>query len=232
LADPDAYRDLYYQWAVERGYADYNMLKADLRMYTLFNYFSMNINWVILYAMATFETDPALRARYQRVMAECFYPVARNHRNAWYNMAYLHVMAVNDSLIQNDVEDQLMRFGVERIPGLPNSTRLPERGLNVTGNYYPHLVNETWPRMTFSSWLRTRPLFPQPEVNVATMLIDDGEFLAKPKTAELYHSVDFLWQRTPYTGSDYSPAVRQDSGLAYLLPYWMGRYHGSIPRGA
>jgi hypothetical protein len=232
LADPAAYKDLYYQWAIERGYADYNVLKVDLRMYTLFNYFSMNINWVILYAMATFETYPALRERYQRVMAECMYPVAANHRNAWFNMAYLHVMGKNDSRIQQDVDDQLMRFGVERIPGQPNSTRLPERGLNASGNYYRHLVNGTWPHTTFSSWLTANPLYPQASMNLAAALLDDGEFLAKPKTVDQYHSVDFLWQRTPYTSSDYSPARRQDSGLAYLLPYWMGRFHGSIPGGS
>ncbi len=232
LADPFAYRDLYHHWAIDRGYADYNVLKVDLRMFTLFNYFSMNINWVIFYAMATFETDPALRARYQRVMAECMYPVAANHRNAWYNMAYLHVMGKNDSRIQQDVDDQLMRFGVERIPGQPNTTRLPERGLNASGNYYRHLVNDTWPRTTFSSWLEVNPLYPQPSMNLAAVLIEDDEFLAKPKAVDQYHSVDFLWQRTPYTASDYSPARRQDSGLAFLLPYWMGRFHSSIPGGA
>ncbi|MBN2151928.1 MAG: hypothetical protein JW839_10805 [Candidatus Lokiarchaeota archaeon] len=231
LADPGAYLDLYYHWAIDRGYADYNVLKVDLRAFTLFNYFSMNINWVIFYAMATFESDQALRARYQRVMAECMYPVAANHRNAWYNMAFLHVMGKNDSWIQQDVNDQLMRFGVERIPGQPNSTRLPERGLNASGNYYHDLVGEEWPRTTFSAWLEENPLFPQPAVNPAASLLEEDEYLAKPKTVDQYHSVDFLWQRTPYTASDYSPARRQDSGLAYLLPYWMGRFHGSIPGG-
>nr|MDO8083430.1 hypothetical protein [Candidatus Sigynarchaeum springense] len=231
LADPVAYRDLYYHWAIDRGYATFDMLRSDFRMFTVFNYFSMNINWVILYAMATFETDAALRGQYQRAMAECLYPLAANHRNAWFNMAYLHVMGVNDSRIQQDVNDQLMRFGIERIPGQPNSTRLPERGLNASGNYYRHLVSDTWPRTTFSSWLEANPLFPQQNVNLAALLLDETEYLAKPKTVDQFHSVDFLWQRTPYTASDYSPARRQDSGLAFLLPYWMGRFHGSIPGG-
>nr|MDO8109533.1 hypothetical protein [Candidatus Sigynarchaeota archaeon] len=205
LVDPEAYTPLYYHWAFERGYADPAVLANDLSIFTLFNYYSMNINWVITYALSTFETTPVLRAAYQRLLRDSMYPVVRNHRNAWFNMAYLHAMGINDSSISKDVVDQLMRFDIERIPGQANSTRLPERGLNATGSYFT-LVPSSWPRRSFTQWLGTQWIYPPRWMNLASNFIDDDEFLAEPKTVDLYQCVDFLWQRTPWTASRFSPA--------------------------
>ncbi len=224
LTDPVKYTPLYHHWAYDRGYADYKMLDIDLGYFSLFNYFSMNINWVIFYAMATFETDPSLKCLYTRVMENCLYQVASNHRNAWFNMAYLHVTGKDDPNIRADVLDQLMRFDVERVPGDPASRRIPERGLNETGNRFEGLIPSNWPVVEFPGWLDANPVYPARQVNVAAYFTD-SEYLAVPKTAEQYQCVDFLWQRSPWERNTYSPALRQDSGLAFLLPYYMAKFN-------
>lgn len=231
VTDPATYLPLYHHWAHERGYASRAILATDLSMFTLFNYFSMNINWVILYAMATFETDPWLKARYEWVMTERLHPVVTNHRNAWFNLAYLHVTGREDSAIHRDIGDQLMRFDVERVAGDPNSTRLPERGLNATGNRYEGIVPASWPRITFGDWLAGQSMYPPAGLNLAAGLVLDA-YLARPKTVEHYQSVDFLWQRSPWEEVTSSPARRQDSGLAFLLPYYMARWSGWLGGGA
>ncbi|MHA1998198.1 MAG: hypothetical protein ACTSU9_08775, partial [Promethearchaeota archaeon] len=102
-------------------------------------------------------------------------------------------------------------------------------GLSAT-NFYP-LVNSSWPRVNFSDWLDTKWQFPAAGWNIASRYLDDDEYLAAPKTVDQYQSVDFLWQRTPWQAEDFSPASRQDSGLSFLLPYYMGRFHGFILEG-
>ena len=181
--------------------------------------------------MVTFETNPYLRETYLKLVDKYIYPLVKSHRNAWFNMAYLNMMHVNDSNIQRDIEDQLMRFDVERIPGQKNSTRIPERGLNTSGYTYK-LIPDNWPRTSFKEWLKNHSLYPSLEVNVLTRLFNAGqEYLKKPKTVEYYQNADFLWQRTPWEESSTSMAARQDSGLAFLLPYYMGRYQGFIKDG-
>jgi len=231
LVDPATYKPLYYQWAIDRGYADPHVLYNDLSMFNLFNYYSTNINWVIMYALATFETNPTLRTDYQQLMKDDMYPVVANQRNAWFNMMYLNVMNTTDPNIKKDVEDQLMRFDIERIPGLANSTKLPERGINATGNTAT-LVPANAPRHTFAQWLATQPLYPAASVNLATSIVGNTAYLEAPKTVDQYPNDDFAWQSNPWLVSQYSPAHLEDSGLSFLLPYWMGRYCGMIKEGS
>ncbi|MHA1792904.1 MAG: hypothetical protein ACTSVI_09695 [Promethearchaeota archaeon] len=228
LVDPSRYETLYYHYALERGYADMSVLRSNLNIFSLFNYYSLNINWVILYAMTMLETHPYLKKIYKELLENNVYPLVKYHRNAWFNMAYLNMIHENNTYIQKDVEDQLMRFDIERIPGDENSTRIPERGVNKTG-YTKELIPESWPRTTFSKWLKNKPQYPSKELNVLTKLFNaDQEYLTRPKTVEYYQSADFLWQRTPWEDNTGSPAIRQDSGLDFLLPYYMGRFQGII----
>lgn len=232
MADPDTYLPLYHHYAFERNYANRILLTpVDLNFLSISNYFSININIVILYAIMMLETNPVLREAYEYSLRDTIYPGLKNHRNAWFNMMYLQSMGINDSNIKKDVEDQLMRFDVERVVGDPNSTRLPERGLSLSGS--TTLIPSSWPRTNFDDWLSTQSFYPGKDINLVSQFIDmDEDYLAKPKTVEHYHSVDFLWQRSPFKIETYSPAARQDSGLAFLLPYYMGRYHGIIQGGS
>ncbi|MHA1698275.1 MAG: hypothetical protein ACTSWN_05485 [Promethearchaeota archaeon] len=215
LADPDAYTDLYYQYAYEQLQSNVLFTGTDLSIFSLFNYFSLNINWVMLYSLVMFETDPDLRDSYEHLVQDILYPQVRGHRNPWLNIAYLQMMRVNDSGIEADVKDQLMRFGIERIPGLANSTRVPDRGLNYSGGYYHGLIPDDWPRVS------------PPMAGFGSESLDE-QYLLKPKTAEYYQCGSFIWQRSPFRISEYSPAHRQDSGISFLLPYYMARYHGII----
>jgi hypothetical protein len=229
LVDPATYLPLYHQWAYENGYATDVLLGSELTFFLTDNFYSYNINWDVLFAMAAFETDPVLKAAYQRVVSQVMYPPVKNLRNAWFNLAYLIVMNSTNSNIQKDVSDQLMRFGVERIPGQANSTLLPERGLNSTGSFYSGLVPPSWPRTTFSGWLAKNPLYPATEVNaVAALFAPSTVYLTTPLTIDHMASNEFMFQESPVIYDTYSPANVQQSGLSYLLPYWMARYAGFI----
>jgi hypothetical protein len=36
------------------------------------------------------------------------------------------------------------------------------------------------------------------------------------------------WNRNPFLPDDGNDGTVEDNGSAFLLPYWMGRYHGFI----
>jgi hypothetical protein len=229
LVDPATYLPLYHQWAYENGYATDAMLQSDLTFFITDNFYTYNINWDILFAMAVFETDPVLKATYQRLVSQVLYPPVRNLRDAWFNLAYLLVMNSTNSNIQKDISDQLMRFGLERIPGQANSTLMPERGLNSTGSFYSGLIPATWPQTTLSGWLAKNPSYPAAAVNpIVSIFGKSTVFLTQPLTVDHMASNEFLFQESPVIYSTYSPANVQQSGLSYLLPYWMARYAGFI----
>ena len=39
---------------------------------------------------------------------------------------------------------------------------------------------------------------------------------------------DFLWQRTPFLLVGQGAGTIETAGIDYILPYWMGRYYGTI----
>ena len=39
------------------------------------------------------------------------------------------------------------------------------------------------------------------------------------------------WNGNPYLPDDGGSGNHEDAGADYLLPYWMGRYHGFIAEG-
>jgi hypothetical protein len=49
-----------------------------------------------------------------------------------------------------------------------------------------------------------------------------------PVAARAY--TDFLWQRAPFRLHQPGDERIEHSGLDYILPYWMARYHGVITR--
>ena len=84
------------------------------------NYYSLNINYVMLVNLISAEQDPSLRIRYENILEKIYYPIIRIGRNAWFNLGYLYMMQENDLstyttdqlLILKDVEDQIMRFNL------------------------------------------------------------------------------------------------------------------------
>jgi hypothetical protein len=49
-----------------------------------------------------------------------------------------------------------------------------------------------------------------------------------PIPVELRVPTDFLWQRSPFQLEGGGIGLIESAGIDYILPYWMGRYHGVI----
>lgn len=223
VACPDRYTELYYNYALERGYI--NSLETDYRIFNLMNYYSLNINYNVLTNLVSLEEDPSLRIRYMNIVKNIFYPIIRISRNAWFNMGYLHMMRMNDlsdydedeKQILKDVEDQLMRFNVSRTPNM--TARIPERGGDINGPEY-ELYNpvDKYRKNALINFLYG-------------FILDmyDKDVSEYAKRVDEYQNSDFLWQRTPWEYDEETSYLRQDSGLAYLLPYYIGRYLGVFP---
>lgn len=218
LACPERYTELYYHYALERNYI--NSIEQDLRIFNLMNYYSLNINYVMLVNLISAEQDPSLRIRYENILEQIYYPIIRIGRNAWFNLGYLYMMQEDDPstydadklLIVKDVEDQMMRFNLARQPG--GSTRVPDRG----GDKNPIQYTMYDPTDEY----RKNPLINSLYGFILNMV--GGEISEYAKRVDEYQASDFLWQRTTWEDHSPSPYTRQDSGLAYLLPYYIGRY--------
>lgn len=222
-AVPDRYTELYYHYALERNYI--NWMEQDYRIFNLMNYYSLNINYNMLVNLLSLEEDLSLRIRYENVVRNIYYPIIRISRNAWFNMGYLYMMQMDDpddynddeELIVKDIEDQLMRFNKTRTPN--GTTRIPERGGDRNEVQY-ELYNPT-------DKYRKKPLIS----GLYGWVLDlyDKDVFEYAKRVDEYQNSDFLWQRTTWEYDNGTSYLRQDSGLAYLLPYYIGRVINVFP---
>lgn len=223
IACPERYTELYYHYALQRNYI--NQMEQDLRIFNLMNYYSLNINYNVLTNLVSLEDDPSLRIRYENIVKKIYYPIIRISRNAWFNLGFLYMMHKNnyfelsedEKIILKDVLDQLMRFDVPRAPN--NTKRIPDRG----GDKNPIKYKIYDPCQKYRENVIINLLY--------GYLLDiySNEITKYAKRVDEYQASDFLWQRTPWEPSEDSPITRQDSGLAYLLPYYIGRYLTLFP---
>ena len=219
IAVPERYTELYYHYALERNYI--NILEHDLRIFNMMNYYSLNINYNMLVNLVSLEDDPALRMRYENVVKKIYYPIIRHSRNAWFNLGYLYMMHKDkddydynddEKFLVRDIEDQIMRFDEPRAPN--GTTRVPDLGGDR--NEVPYVFYNPTDKY------RNNPV-----INLLYgFILDmyDKEFSIYAKRVDEYQNSDFLWQRTTWEDDPNTSYLRQDSGLAYLLPYYIGRY--------
>jgi len=218
ITEPQKYASLYHHWAVEKNYI--NFLNRDMRFFNVYNYYSFNINYLMICNLVSLEEHPIFRQRYEKIIRDIYYPIIRIGRNAWFNIGYIYMMRENSTKFQKDIEDQLMRFDVPRFPN--GTKRIPERGGDVNGiPSYNRLYNLTD---------LINPLAKILYGPIIEGLEFDREILSYPRTVDMWDNSDFLWQRSTWYYNNRSRYLRQDSGIAYLLPYYMGRYCGIFPK--
>ena len=226
LANPSSYRyaQFYFHFAYERDYA--SALKPHFPMvyFNYVNYYTTNLYLNYFYSLAAFESDPYLKTKYIEVIEESFYPAFRVSRNAWFNIVYLGITRKNNTIIAQDIGDQLMRYGISYGP--ENRTRIPDRGGNLTSipdqqrgwntlTKWRNFWNTNKIGEFLYGWMDS--LFPT----------DESELLNSPKTVDQYQQEDFIWQRSPWLEGHHwgSEENREDSGISYLLVYYMGMYY-------
>jgi hypothetical protein len=59
-----------------------------------------------------------------------------------------------------------------------------------------------------------------------------GSQACQPVAVALRRPTDYLWQRDPFQISGGFGAVIEGAGIDFILPYWMGRYYGTVPAPA
>ncbi len=226
LANPHLarYSRLYYHYTYERDYASFLKPHFPMSYFNYVNYYTTNLYMIYFFSLAAFETDPFLKAKYQEVMEESFYPAFRTSRNAWFNLAYIGVTGKNTETLALDIGDQLMRYN-ETFGG--NRTKIPDRSGPVSE--IPE-SQRGWPTLTkwrnfwtnnsvgrfFYGWMDS--IFPT----------NQSGLFNQPKTVDQYQQEDFIWQSTPWLEGHHwnSEEVREDSGISYLLVYNMAKYYG------
>ena len=224
VANPNnsRYRDLYFHFVYERDYLAliYPIIRNGA--FHLTNYYSLALQYYIIFGLAFCETDPFLKSVYLDLVERYFQKETSISRNPFFNVCYLAMMEKNDTFIIRDIGDQLMRFGVE---SEDNRTKVPERGEPTSPireeqwgrprvTYWRNFMkNHTFGRI-FYGWLE--PI----------LLPDDSMILNSPKTTDQYPSEDCIFERNPWLiHEDWGDRTyRQDFDLSFLLPYYMARY--------
>jgi hypothetical protein len=59
-----------------------------------------------------------------------------------------------------------------------------------------------------------------------------GSEACQPVDVALRPPTDYLWQRDPFQITGGSGSVIEAAGIDFILPYWMGRYYGTVPAPA
>jgi hypothetical protein len=59
-----------------------------------------------------------------------------------------------------------------------------------------------------------------------------GSEACQPVAVALRPPTDYLWQRDPFQITGGSGSVIESAGIDFILPYWMGRYYGTVPAPA
>ncbi len=224
LANPNntRYRDLYYHFVYERDYLAliYPMIRNGA--YHLTNYYSLALQYYIIFGLAFCERDPFLKAVYLDLVENFFQKETDISRNPFFNVCYLGMMGKNDSFIIRDIGDQLMRFGVL---SADNRTKVPERGEPIT----PIREDQSGrPRVTFWRNFMKNTTFGRLFYGYLEpiLLPKDSDILNSPKTTDQYPSEDCIFERNPWLIHENwgDRTYRQDFGLSFLLPYYMARY--------
>lgn len=79
-----------------------------------------------------------------------------------------------------------------------------------------------------SQWLE-RPAR-DPYVNLQGGVPACGSDACQPVPVPLRPTTDFLWQRDPFQLAGGGVGTIEGAGIDYILPYWMARYFGVLPR--
>jgi hypothetical protein len=229
LANPDIirYQNLYYHYAYERDYIHQLKPHIPTYYYNFMNFYSHNLQWMMIFTLMAEETDPFLYQAYRKVLEEDLYPSIRLTRNAWFNIAYLALIREPRPNIALDITDQLMRFTIPRPPN--NSSRIPARG----GDISPILPEQFGrPRMAYwESFITQNPIGTALYGWMHPLFFENQDLiLHTAKTVDQFPPVDTIWERNPWNIYEIPvdpirDPYRQDVGYDYLMVYYMADYY-------
>ncbi|MHA1746390.1 MAG: hypothetical protein ACTSWW_10350 [Promethearchaeota archaeon] len=222
IALPDKYERIYYRYAVEEYYAYWS--KEGSSQESVSNYYAFAFGTHVQFALLLLEDsleNPALYELFLQIYLENMWHFTANHRNPFYNLANLLITAEvgDDTLLERDVEDQLMRYDCEyhfpdRYLGhaeIPEDEYVPVDNVDQLFSFFA-----TDPYGSIY-----RPIFSEAKENAV--------FYQKPLTVEYMNGDIFIWESNPFVERE--PRIMPTyelPGFSFTCAYWMGRAFGSL----
>lgn len=224
-AFPDGrYDQLYHYFASKDMYMN-SVARADA-LNLIMDYYAWNFEHKTLFNLITLEDDPGLKSFYVNQYINGVYNKIKYTRSPYFNMMYLIFTGTNDSEIQNDIFDQLMRFENNTLCRNVNSTaRPPSHELNLNIQKWRDFVGTNPIGMLYA------PL----TLEVGALSADEKNFYLQPATVDmLYTNVGNFYERNPFeeisgTTSAFNDGLTEGPGNTFTVVYWMGRAYGIIP---
>lgn len=224
LAFPEKYSQIYYHYVIEELYGRWSVMGSKIEVVA--NYYAFAFSYHVCFALLMLETDPQLRGLYYKRFNDTIFSYTDNHRNPFYNMILL---ILNDepgvnSILERDVEDQLMRYDCEyHFP----DRRLGHKNAALDSSYVPTNAITELNDFLDNNWLGWlyRPFFFEIE--------RDDVFYTKPLTAEFMPGDIFIWEENPFEDytdelDDINPTYEY-AGFSFTIVYWMARGAGYFP---
>ncbi len=217
LAYPDKYARLYYQFAVERGYAFFTNEGGTQEIVA--NYYAYNFGIDVVFGLLLLEEDPTLRAQYLANFNNGMWSFVKTHRNAHFNAIHLIVNKLGpgaDIYYERDIEDQLTRFKLTHFPDVYRPVSPPGSEYNLVDFTKWQVFFERHPLGNFMA-----PFFFEFEV--------DRGFYDRPLDVDMCVTRSYIWGGNPFCVVDpgYTPnLLYEQAGLSFLTPYWLMRGFG------
>ncbi|MHA1562892.1 MAG: hypothetical protein ACTSPA_12295, partial [Promethearchaeota archaeon] len=221
LAIPEKYESFYYRYAVDEFYAYWS--KEGGAQESVSNYYAFAFGTHVQFALISLEEDPTLHDLFLKIYQNNMWKFTENHRNAFYNAIYLTLSheANENTILERDIEDQLMRYDLTHMPDRYNGH------LEIPPDYVP--VDNV--EILFDFFYNTpygsiyRPIFSEAK--------EDKIFFQKPLTCEYMNADIFIWEDNPFSPRE--PRIDPTyelPGFSFTCVYWMARAFGSIkPEG-
>ncbi|MGV9173556.1 MAG: hypothetical protein ACOC35_13475, partial [Promethearchaeia archaeon] len=254
IAYPEKYKSQYSYYATKT--INHHFAGEGSPHNTIMEFFVYNFAQALVFALIMLEDDPQLKQLYIQKFEEGFYNILKYHRNAWHNAAHLAFMSMlkkeerqkfenpdyKDETIEWDVLDQLYRF---RDFVNPQGMELTKeqwgvRDYNLTQR--PHSTRAT----SENPEIRKMERDPTPKkwrhffdnhilgglyAWLEEDLLDFEDHYLLPVTVSEQGGAAIIWNRNAFYTEGGDPngnGLKENRGLSFLLPYWIGRYYGFI----
>nr|MDO8113141.1 hypothetical protein [Candidatus Sigynarchaeota archaeon] len=218
-AFPGKYAVIYYHYAAEELYA-VTTLETNSQE-TIANYYAYAFNYHVMFALLQLEDQPgSLRQLYLDNFLRGLWSITWMHRNPFYNVIYLALASEPgiNATVEHDVEDNLMRYGINHYPDrqLGHVSPLPPDYVRIDNVQALSDFLQNDPR---GGWYL--PYFT--EVNAGQI------YYNKPLTPEYQNGDIFLWEKNPYQYQEsVTYTTREFAGFSFSIVYWIARARGFI----
>ncbi|NMC05466.1 MAG: hypothetical protein GYA24_09650 [Candidatus Lokiarchaeota archaeon] len=220
IAFPEKYARLYYQFAVERGYAFFTNEGGAQEIVA--NYYAYNFGIDVVFGLLLLEEEATLRAQYLKNFNSGMWSFVKTHRNAHFNAIYLIVNGLqqgDDVYYERDIEDQLARFTFTHLPDVNGNVTAPGPEYRIVDFTKWQIFFEQHPLGNFMA-----PFFFEFDIDNPKIAFYD-----RPLTADMCKTRLYAWGGNPFLvqGNRTDPLF-QNPGLSFLTPYWLMRGFGFI----